>query len=194
MKHPLISMLALAGALLLSAAAMAADAAHPRVSIKTSSGEIVVELDRVKAPITVDNFLKYVADGFYSNTTFHRVIADFMIQGGGYTESFTQKPTQPPIRNEAGNGLKNARGTIAMARTGDPHSATAQFFINVVDNNFLNHTGPTQNGWGYAVFGKVVQGMDVVDNIRKLPTGPGGPFPQDVPRKPVIIQSITLMD
>ncbi len=194
MKNSLITALFICSTMLATGNALAADAARPRVSVQTSAGEIVVELDRVKAPITVDNFLKYVNDGFYSGTVFHRVIDDFMVQGGGYTEAFDLKPTKPSIRNEAANGLKNTRGTIAMARTGDPHSATAQFFINVVDNSFLDHTGPTVNGWGYTVFGKVTQGMDVVDAIRKMPTGPGGPFPKDVPRKPVVIKSITLLD
>ncbi|KAF0192148.1 MAG: peptidyl-prolyl cis-trans isomerase A (cyclophilin A) [Gammaproteobacteria bacterium] len=194
MKHPLITAFLIYLTLLASGNALAADAAHPRVSVQTSAGEIVVELDRVNAPITVDNFLKYVNDGYYGGTIFHRVIDDFMVQGGGYTEAFDLKPTKPSIRNEAANGLKNTRGTIAMARTGDPHSATAQFFINVVDNGFLDHTGPTANGWGYTVFGKVAQGMDVIDAIRKMPTGPGGPFPKDVPRTPVVIKSITLLD
>ena len=180
--------------LALSWVTFAADAAYPRVSMQTSAGEIVLELNRVNAPITVDNFLKYVEEGFYNGTIFHRVIDGFMIQGGGYTENFGHKPTRAPIKNEANNGLKNKRGTIAMARTGDPHSATAQFFINVVDNSFLDFTAPTTTGWGYTVFGRVVQGMSVVDDIRKTPTGPGGPFPTDVPKTPVIIKSMKLVD
>ncbi len=171
-----------------------ADAAHPRVSMQTSLGEIVLELDRVNAPITVDNFMKYVESGFYNGTIFHRVIDGFMIQGGGYTTDLTKKSTSPPIKNEANNGLKNKRNTIVMARTGDPHSATAQFFINVVDNSFLDHTGPNMRGWGYAVFGKVAQGMSVIDQIRKTPTGPGGMFPKDVPQTPVIIKSVSVIE
>jgi len=165
---------------------------HPRVTIQTNQGEIVVELDRKRAPVTVENFLRYVREGFYDNTIFHRVIDGFMIQGGGFTPDYKRKKTHAPIRNEADNGLENRRGTIAMARTGDPHSATAQFFINVVDNRSLNFTRPSRNGWGYTVFGKVVSGMDVVDKIRKTPTGAGGPFPADVPLKPVVIKRITL--
>jgi peptidyl-prolyl cis-trans isomerase B (cyclophilin B) len=165
----------------------AADTA-PRVRLVTSLGDIVVELDREKAPKTVDNFLSYVREGFYDGTIFHRVIDGFMIQGGGFTQDFVKKPTHAPIENEADNGLANARGTIAMARTSAPQSATAQFFINVVDNDFLNYQSPTPRGWGYAVFGKVVEGMDVVDKIRTTPTGPGGPFRKDVPRTPVVIE------
>jgi peptidyl-prolyl cis-trans isomerase B (cyclophilin B) len=171
--------------------AIAGEDALPRVLISTSEGDIVVELDRAKAPATVENFLSYVDQQFYDGTIFHRVIARFMIQGGGFTEDFKQKPTGKPVRNEADNGLRNARGTIAMARTPDPHSATAQFFINTVDNKFLDHTSPTPNGWGYAVFGRVVEGMDVVDRIEGIPTGRGGPFPSDVPRSTVVIQKIT---
>lgn len=169
---------------------VAADAL-PRVVITTSEGDIVVELDREKAPATVENFLSYVDREFYSGTIFHRVIPKFMAQGGGFTEGFEQKPTSKPIRNEADNGLRNLRGTIAMARTSDPHSATAQFFINTVDNGFLDHTSPTPNGWGYAVFGRVVEGMDVVDRIEAIPTGRGGPFPRDVPRTMIVIEKIT---
>ncbi len=174
-----------------ASAAPGSDAA-PRVTIQTTLGSIVVELDRKRAPGTVENFLRYVREGFYDNTIFHRVINGFMIQGGGFTPDFQRKETHKPIRNEADNGLKNLRGTIAMARTMAPHSATAQFFINVADNGFLDHTRPTPNGWGYTVFGKVVEGMDVVDRIRKTPTGAGGPFPRDVPRKQIVIEKITL--
>ena len=164
----------------------------PRVTIQTNLGDIVVALDREHAPGTVENFLRYVKEGFYDGTIFHRVIDGFMIQGGGFTRDFQRKETHPPIRNEADNGLKNRRGTIAMARTSNPHSATAQFFINVADNRFLDHTRPTPNGWGYAVFGKVVEGMDVVDRIRKTPTGAGGPFPRDVPRSEIVIRKMVL--
>jgi len=168
-------------------------AEQPRVRLQTNMGVMVVELNHDKAPKTVDNFLRYVREGHYDGTIFHRVIPNFMIQGGGFTADFKQKPTHEPIANEADNGLMNARGTIAMARTGDPHSASAQFFINVVDNDFLNHTSPTQRGWGYAVFGKVVEGMDVADKIAKTPTGSSGPFSQDAPHQAVIIEKATIV-
>lgn len=171
-----------------------ADDQHPRVHMMTNLGEIVLELDREKAPKTVANFLSYVQEGFYNGTIFHRVIDGFMVQGGGFTQDFQKKPTHAPVENEANNGLKNLTGTIAMARTNAPHSATAQFFINVADNGFLDHRSPTPRGWGYAVFGKVVKGMDVVDKIRKTPTGSGGPFRKDVPRTPVIIEKVTIGD
>jgi peptidyl-prolyl cis-trans isomerase B (cyclophilin B) len=157
------------------------------VKLHTNFGTIVLELDAAKAPETVKNFLAYVEAGHYDNTIFHRVIDGFMIQGGGFEPGMSQKPTNTPIQNEAGNGLKNDRYTIAMARTGDPHSATAQFFINVKDNAFLNHTAPSGQGWGYCVFGKVVEGMDVVDKIKGVRTGSKG-FHQDVPVEDVIIQ------
>jgi len=169
-----------------------ADEQHPRVRITTNLGDIVLELNREKAPKSVENFLGYVQEGFYNGTVFHRVIAGFMIQGGGFTQDLQKKPTRAPIENEANNGLKNVNGTIAMARTNDPHSATAQFFINVTDNAFLNHTSPSSRGWGYAVFGKVIEGMDVVDKIRKTPTGSGGQFRSDVPRTPVVIEKVAL--
>ena len=162
--------------------------ARPRVTFETTHGSFVLELDRSSAPETVDNFLQYAGDGFYRGTIFHRVIAGFMIQGGGYTEGFRQRPTRAPIRNEADRAGPNDRGSIAMARTRDPHSATAQFFINVVDNDFLNHRGRTPEGWGYAVFGHVVEGMDTVDRIAALPTGRGGPFTKDVPRDAVVVR------
>lgn len=171
--------------LFISATGWAAD--KPRVILETNKGNIVLELYPDKAPKTVANFLQYVEQGFYTNTIFHRVINGFMIQGGGFTPKYERKHTQPPVVNEADNGLKNDRGTIAMARTFDPHSASAQFFINVADNDFLNFKSKTPNGWGYAVFGKVVQGMEVVDTIKEIPTVPAGPFPRDVPREPVII-------
>ncbi|NIP45321.1 MAG: peptidyl-prolyl cis-trans isomerase [Gammaproteobacteria bacterium] len=143
----------------------------PRVRLETSLGSVVLVLERQKAPATVENFLGYVNDGFYDGTIFHRVIDGFMIQGGGFSADLSRKATRAPIKNEADNGLENKRGTIAMARTRDPHSATAQFFINVVDNGFLDHKAPTGRGWGYAVFGQVVEGMEVVDKIRAQPTG-----------------------
>ncbi|MGH8726748.1 MAG: peptidylprolyl isomerase [Burkholderiales bacterium] len=165
-------------------------AANPQVEIKTNAGSIVVELYPDKASKTVDNFLKYANDGFYKGTIFHRVIPGFMIQGGGFTTDFKQKPTRSPIPNEAENGLKNEVGTIAMARTSDPQSATAQFFINVADNRFLNFTAPNPRGYGYAVFGRVVKGMEVVSKIAAGETGAGGPFPSDVPVKTVVIEDI----
>ena len=173
---------------LLSLLPLNALAAGPQVRLETSLGPIVLELDAEKAPATVENFLTYVREGFYDGTIFHRVIDGFMIQGGGFTDDYERKPTRDPIRNEADNGLKNLRGTIAMARTGNPHSATSQFFINVADNGFLDHTAPDPRGWGYCVFGHVVEGMDVVDLIRAVPTGPGGPFPKDAPQDPVVIE------
>jgi cyclophilin family peptidyl-prolyl cis-trans isomerase len=166
-------------------------AENPQVKIQTNQGDIVVELYPQKAPKTVANFLQYVDDGFYTNTLFHRVIDGFMIQGGGFTPQFERKQTRAPVVNEADNGIKNKRGTIAMARTVEPHSATAQFFINVVDNSNLDFTSKTPRGWGYTVFGKVIQGMQVVDKIKAMPTGPGGPFPRDVPKTPVIILGIS---
>ncbi len=165
---------------------------HPRVRLATNHGDIVLELDREKAPATVQNFLDYVTSGFYDGTIFHRVINGFMIQGGGFEPGMKQKPTREPIENEASNGLPNAAYTIAMARTSDPHSATAQFFINVVDNDFLNHTAPTPNGWGYAVFGKVVEGTDVVDSIKAVPTGARG-FHRDVPKDDVVIMKAEVL-
>ncbi len=158
--------------LILSVAAsncLAAEA--PKVIFQTTAGKIVIELNPAKAPKSVENFIQYAKDGFYNNTIFHRVISGFMVQGGGFTETFSQKPVRAPIKNEADNGLSNARGSIAMARTNNPNSATAQFFINLVDNNFLNHTAPTPRGWGYAVFGQVIEGMDVVDKIATVRTG-----------------------
>lgn len=170
----------------------AGDPMHPLVKMKTNFGDITIELNKEKAPKSVENFLTYVKDGFYEGTIFHRVISGFMIQGGGFTQDYKQKPTHASIDNEADNGLKNLRGTLAMARTNMPHSATSQFFINVVDNDFLDFRSPTKEGWGYAVFGKVTQGMDVVDKIRKTPTGSGGPFPTDAPQEPVVILKVTV--
>jgi len=171
-----------------------AAAANPQVELKTNMGSIVLELDSEKAPLTVANFLQYVKDGQYDGTIFHRVIPGFMIQGGGLGADFGEKRTRKPVRNEAANGLKNTVGTIAMARTADPHSATAQFFINVAENDFLNFRFPTQEGYGYTVFGKVVKGMDVVDRIVKLPTGPGPAPHANVPLKPVVIESERLVE
>ena len=164
---------------------MAAEQA-PRVRLETTMGNIVLELDRERAPTTVDNFLTYVNDGFYDGTIFHRVIDGFMIQGGGYTADFSRKETRPSIKNEADNGLKNAHGSIAMARTSDPHSASAQFFINVADNAMLDYKAPNGRGWGYAVFGRVAEGMDVVDKIRTQTTGVQAGF-RDVPKKTITI-------
>lgn len=174
-----------------STGAVSGLATNPQVLIKTSLGDITVELDEVKAPATVKNFLGYVDDGHYKDTQFHRVIKGFMIQGGGYGADFSEKPTRAPVANEADNGLKNARGTIAMARTNDPNSATAQFFINHVDNAMLDHKAKTPRGWGYAVFGKVTSGMDVVDKIAEVPTGANANRMTDVPKTPVMIESIT---
>ncbi len=157
------------------------------VRLHTSLGVITLELDADKAPKTVANFLAYVKAGHYDNTVFHRVINGFMVQGGGFEPGMRQKPTQAPIENEAGNGLKNDRYTVAMARTSDPHSATAQFFINVADNAFLNHSAPTAQGWGYCVFGKVVEGRDVVDRIKSVATTRHG-MHQDVPAQDVVIE------
>lgn len=163
--------------------------AQPLVEIKTNMGVMIVELNAEKAPKTVENFLQYTKEGFYSGTIFHRIISGFMIQGGGMTADFNEKPTRSPIQNEADNGLTNSVGTIAMARTSDPHSASSQFFINVADNTFLNHTDKSERGWGYTVFGKVVKGMDVAQRISRLPTNGG-----DEPIQSVRIESITLLD
>jgi cyclophilin family peptidyl-prolyl cis-trans isomerase len=169
------------------------DKADPRVVLATDHGDIVIELDPVRAPVTTENFLSYVSAGHYDGTVFHRVIPGFMIQGGGFTAEMDQKQTQAPIANEADNGLKNDRGTIAMARTPDPHSAGSQFFINLKDNDFLNHTSKTSQGWGYAVFGKVVEGMDVVDAIAAVKTGAHGPH-RDVPLVPVVVTRASLQE
>ncbi len=166
--------------------------ARPVVLMQTSKGPIRIELRPDKAPLTVSNFLRYVEEGFYDGTIFHRVMPDFMIQGGGFTSEMSQKPTREPIRNEAGNGLKNLRGAVAMARTKQVDSATAQFFINVVDNPFLDHRNRSPEGFGYAVFGTVVEGMDVVDAIRNVPTGSVGGH-EDVPLEPVVIVSARLL-
>lgn len=162
------------------------------ISMETTLGTIQLELDPEKAPKSVENFVQYARDGHYDGLVFHRVIKGFMIQGGGYDESFDQRKTRAPIENEAANGLKNVRGSIAMARTGVPHSATSQFFINHADNGFLDYPG--QDGWGYAVFGKVTAGMDVVDKIAATPTGATPPFGRDVPVKAVVIKKATVQD
>lgn len=163
------------------------------VTIRTTFGEIKLELDAEKAPKTVANFISYARDGFYDGTIFHRVIDNFMIQGGGFDADMAQKETAEPIENEADNGLKNDFGTVAMARTSDPHSATAQFFINVKDNDFLNHSSKDAQGWGYAVFGRITAGEDVLDKIRAVPTTSRGGH-QDVPADPVIIESIEITE
>ena len=172
-----------------SAASPSAQEANPVVLMETSLGTITIELYQDKAPKSVENFLAYVNSGFYDGTVFHRVISSFMIQGGGMTADLNRKATRGPIENEATNGLKNTRGTLAMARTADVNSATAQFFINPVDNAFLDHKSTNPSEFGYAVFGAVTEGMDVVDKIRSVPTGTRGPF-QDVPNEPVVIQSV----
>jgi cyclophilin family peptidyl-prolyl cis-trans isomerase len=177
-----------------AAGATAADNPHPKVVLETTQGRIVVELDRNKAPASPDNFLEYTQEGHYDGTVFHRVIDGFMIQGGGYTENFQRKPTHDPIVNEADNGLKNLTGSIAMARTRDPDSATAQFFINVKYNGFLDYRDPSVDGRGYTVFGQVVEGWDTIERILAVPTGHGGPFPKDVPQTTVLIEKATRVD
>jgi len=164
------------------------DAANPLVLLETSSGDILIELFPDKAPKTVENFLAYVDSGFYDNTIFHRVIKGFMIQGGGYNPRMDEKPARDPVENEADNGLKNERGAVAMARTADPHSASAQFFINLADNDFLDHTAKDAQGWGYCVFGRVSEGMEAVDAIAKVKTGARG-MHDDVPVDMVLIAS-----
>ena len=163
------------------------------VTLHTTAGDITLELDFDKAPKTAANFLQYAREGHYDGTIFHRVIENFMVQGGGFEPGMKQKKTRAPIENEADNGLSNTTGTVAMARTMDPHSASAQFFININDNHFLNHTSKTPQGWGYAVFGKVVDGMDVVEKIKNVPTGSKAGH-QDVPVDDVVIESVTVTD
>lgn len=181
----------IAAGIVASGMALASDT---RVIMSTSAGDIVIELDDERAPQSVQNFLQYVDDGFYSDTLFHRVIEGFMIQGGGFTKNYEKKPVREPVSNEAYNGLRNDRYTIAMARTTAPHSATSQFFINSENNRNLNHTNTTQRGWGYTVFGKVVEGTEVVDRISKVKTGPGGPFSRDAPVEQIVILSMTRED
>ena len=183
-------------ALLFAAAVVAGDPGSaaapapksPKVALETSKGRIVLELDAARAPKSVENFLAYVRAGHYDGTIFHRVIPGFMVQGGGFDERFEKKPVQAPVQNEADNGLKNVRGTVAMARTGEPHSATAQFFVNVVDNGFLDHTRKDGQGWGYTVFGKVTEGMDVVQKIEKLGSRSGQPS------KAIRMNKVTLIE
>lgn len=180
--------------LIMSMTTGSAAAADDYVRMATTEGDIYIELFEEAAPKTVENFLAYVRSGFYDGTIFHRVIPNFVLQGGGYTEDLERKPTRAPIPNEADNGLSNDTGTLSMARTGDPHSATSQFFINVADNKPLDHTGKTHsNAWGYAVFGRVVRGMDVVEAIRTKPTGAKGPFRSDVPQETVTITEATVV-
>jgi peptidyl-prolyl cis-trans isomerase B (cyclophilin B) len=168
--------------------------AAPEVKLHTTLGDVVIKLDAAKAPVSVENFLTYVKNGHYDGTIFHRVIPGFMAQGGGFTEKWDQKPTGAPIKNEADNGVLNKRGTIAMARTSDPQSATAQFFINYSDNAFLDFKSPNPQGWGYAVFGEVVSGMDVVDKMATVPTGRGGPMPTDVPQTAIVIEKASVVE
>ena len=192
MLKKLVSLLLLALALGVAGSAFAAGGKNPTVLIDTNLGKIKVELFRKEAPVTVKNFLGYVKSGFYNGTIFHRVIPGFMVQGGGFTEEMAEKATGEPIKNEATNGLKNQRGTIAMARTNVVDSATAQFFINTVDNDFLNHREGGPDAFGYAVFGKVISGMDVVDKIAATPTGYRGGM-ADVPTTPVVIKSVKIV-
>jgi len=184
--------------LLLSIAALAlvfqvqlANAGNPKVKMETSKGTMIIELYPDKAPVTVANFLAYVNAGTYDGTIFHRVIKDFMNQGGGFTSDFKKVKAREPIKNEADNGLKNLKDTIAMARTGDPHSATNQFFLNTADNAFLDHTSKTSRGWGYTVFGKIIEGQNVSSIISRAATGSGGPFSKDVPRTTITIRKVT---
>jgi peptidyl-prolyl cis-trans isomerase A (cyclophilin A) len=190
----LVSLPLLAQAQNTAAAKDAAAATNPRVVLHTTMGDITLELDAAKAPKSAANFVQYVNEGHYNGTVFHRIIDGFMVQGGGFDADLKQKPARAAITNEANNGLSNLRGTIAMARTNDPHSATAQFFINVVDNRRLDHISPSQPmTWGYAVFGKVVEGMDVVDRMKAVETGPMGPFPSDVPKTPILIEKAEVL-
>lgn len=184
----------LAAALAFTLNTARAEAPSVIVDMQTSAGPIAIALAAEEAPGTVENFLTYVRAGFYDGTVFHRVIPGFMIQGGGFTTEFSRKPPRAPIQNEADNGLSNQRGTLAMARTSEPDSATAQFFINVADNDFLDYSAPTARGWGYAVFGRVISGMEVVDAIAGTPTGARGPFPKDVPLENVIIERVVVRD
>ena len=187
MKTTLVSVLTICSLLIFAGSAIAEDI-NPKVVFETSKGKIVLELYPDNAPETVKNFLNYIDSKYYDGTIFHRVIPNFMIQGGGFTPDMQRKPTQDPVKNEADTGLKNDRGTIAMARTGNPHSATGQFFINSKNNDFLNHKSKTQQGWGYTAFGKVVEGMKIVDAISAVKTKTTGGF-QDVPAEPVVIKS-----
>jgi peptidyl-prolyl cis-trans isomerase B (cyclophilin B) len=188
LKHPLLSVF-----IIIIMTTLNAQAEMTTVKMETSQGTITLELNGDKAPNTVANFLTYVREGFFDGTIFHRVISNFMIQGGGFTAEMLQKSPHDPIQNEANNGLKNETGSIAMARTGDPHSATAQFFINVKDNDSLNFSSETSQGWGYAVFGKVTEGMDVVNAIKDSPTTTAGGH-QDVPAETITIEKVTIVE
>lgn len=191
--HPLLRLVAIAIFCLTLPLQVPAQPRHPSVLLETSMGDVVIALDTEAAPQTVDNFLHYVTTGFYGDTIFHRVIKGFMIQGGGMTSDMRKKKTAPPISNEADNGLANTTGTIAMARTSNPHSATSQFFINVADNNFLDHKNKTASGWGYCVFGRVVKGMEIVKAIENVPTAIRSGR-RDVPVKPVVIKRASVME
>jgi len=195
MKKGTLALMAIASAAMFSVSTFALAEVAPQVKFATTAGEFVVELYPDKAPKTVENFLQYVRDKHYDGTIFHRVIPNFMIQGGGFDATYAQKPTRPPVAHEGRQaiekgGPRNVPGTLAMARTNDPQSATAQFFINVKDNAFLD---PSAQSYGYTVFGRVISGMAVVDNIKSVPTGAGGPFPTDVPKTPILINSATLV-
>lgn len=168
--------------------------ALPLATVETTAGTFVIDLETERAPKTVENFIAYANSGFYEGLIFHRVIKNFMVQGGGYTVNYKARETRDPIANEADNGLKNLKGTIAMARTSNPHSATAQFFVNVKDNNFLDYRAPTRSGWGYTVFGKVIEGYDVIDKMQGVKTGSGGMFRTDVPKDAIIIKKVTISD
>jgi peptidyl-prolyl cis-trans isomerase B (cyclophilin B) len=184
----------LALGLIMAADDVDAQGAKPRVLLKTNHGDIVVELEPEKTPKTVENFLTYVRDGHYDGTVFHRVILGFMIQGGGFDESLQEKKSRDSIENEADKGLANERGTIAMARTSDPHSASSQFFINTKFNAFLNHSSKSRDGWGYTAFGTVIQGMDIVSGISSVKTGSKGQFGQDAPQENVVIEKATIQE
>jgi cyclophilin family peptidyl-prolyl cis-trans isomerase len=188
------TLLLLAGLLLATTVLTTSALAAPRVAVETSEGRFVIALEAEAAPKSVANFLAYVDEGTYRGTLFHRVIPGFVVQGGGYRDDFEPVETRAPLRNEADNGLTHERGTVAMARGQGPHSATSQFFINLTANPFLDHRDTTRRGWGYAVFGRVVEGMEVVDTIADTPTGAGGPFPRDVPLTPVVIESIQRLE
>lgn len=196
-KFKIVRGLAVAGLIALGLAMASTDveaqSAKPRVQITTNHGDIIIELEADKTPKTVENFLQYVRDGHYEGTVFHRVILGFMIQGGGMDENLQEKRSRDSIENEADRGIPNERGTIAMARTSDPHSASSQFFINTKFNAFLNHRAKTQQGWGYTAFGRVVDGMDVVSRISRVETGSKGPFSQDAPQENVVIEKVVIL-
>ena len=187
----IIKYLVITTIIFLNSGANAEMTTNTKIIIKTTSGDIKIELYDDKAPITSENFKKYIESGYFTDTIFHRVIKDFMIQGGGFTAEMSEKDSMPPIKNEANNGISNERGTIAMARTPDPHSASSQFFINLKDNNFLDFTAETSQGWGYCAFGKVFEGMDIIDKIALVNTGSYGAH-QDVPKEPITINEIII--